>query len=88
MSVHTGPYGTKEKPTMVPSLLGERVVGCICKCTYIMYMYYCSSTGNQSNQLYSIDYDTSVTLLNGTLLLCICWHSKRSVAGKILSLLC
>lgn len=31
MSVNRGPRGTKDKPTLVPSVFGERIVGCICK---------------------------------------------------------
>ena len=31
MSVNTGPRGTRDKPTLVPSMFDERIVGCICK---------------------------------------------------------
>ena len=31
LAVHRIPWGTKEKPTMVPSMYNERLVGCICK---------------------------------------------------------
>ena len=31
MKVQTGPWGTKEKPQVVPSMFEERIVGCICE---------------------------------------------------------
>ena len=31
MRVHKGAKGTKDKPTIVPSMYEERLVGCICK---------------------------------------------------------
>ena len=31
MAVHHAVWGTKEKPTVVPSMYQERLVGCICK---------------------------------------------------------
>ena len=31
MRVNTGPMGTRESPTKVPSMSDERLVGCICK---------------------------------------------------------
>jgi cytochrome c oxidase subunit 5b len=31
MSVQSGPRGTREKPTLVPSMYEERIVGCICE---------------------------------------------------------
>ena len=31
MSVQSGPRGTREKPTLVPSMYDERIVGCICE---------------------------------------------------------
>ena len=33
MSVHKAVWGTKDKPTVVPSMYEERLVGCICKST-------------------------------------------------------
>lgn len=32
----SGPPGTLEKPTEVPSAFGERIVGCVCKYTKIL----------------------------------------------------
>ena len=34
MGVHSGAPGTKDKPQLVPSMLGERIVGCVCKLIY------------------------------------------------------
>ena len=31
MSVHKAVWGTKDKPTVVPSMYEERLVGCICE---------------------------------------------------------
>jgi cytochrome c oxidase subunit 5b len=30
MGLNTGPWGTKDKPTLVPSMFEERLVGCVC----------------------------------------------------------
>ena len=32
MGVVQGEWGTKAKPTVVPSMYEERIVGCICEC--------------------------------------------------------
>ena len=31
MGVNVGPWGTKDKPRLVPSMFDERIVGCICE---------------------------------------------------------
>ena len=31
MSLNEGPWGTKDKPRLVPSMYEERIVGCICE---------------------------------------------------------
>ena len=31
MAIHKAVWGTKDKPTVVPSMYEERLVGCICK---------------------------------------------------------
>ncbi|XP_003384334.1 PREDICTED: cytochrome c oxidase subunit 5B, mitochondrial-like [Amphimedon queenslandica] len=40
LNINRGPRGTKERPTLVPSLLGERIVGCVCEkdATHIKWM--------------------------------------------------
>lgn len=40
MRVHKGFKGTKEKPTIVPSMFEERLVGCLCKYTHICHIVY------------------------------------------------
>ena len=39
MSVHKVVWGTKQKPTIVPSMYEERLVGCVCKCTHSHTVY-------------------------------------------------
>ena len=31
MGVNVGPWGTKDKPRLVPSMFDNRIVGCICE---------------------------------------------------------
>jgi len=40
MSLNEGPWGTKDKPRLVPSMYEERIVGCICDedSTFINWM--------------------------------------------------
>lgn len=37
LKMATGPPGTLEKPTEVPTAFGERIVGCVCKYCIIVY---------------------------------------------------
>ena len=37
MKIHHAAWGTKDKPTIVPSMCTERLVGCICE---LLSMYY------------------------------------------------
>ena len=47
MGVVHGEWGTKTKPTIVPSMYEERIVGCICKCrVQFMCLCWCALIGN------------------------------------------
>jgi len=46
MEVPEGPGGTRDKPTLVPSMFGERIVGCICEfCVLLLSKRYMPATG-------------------------------------------
>ena len=38
MGVNKGPWGTKAKPTVVPSVFEERLVGCVCECDMCLFV--------------------------------------------------
>ena len=89
MGVVHGEWGTKTKPTIVPSMYEERIIGCICKYrVQFKCLCWCALIGILCNQkcLHLGDEDTTfiqwMNLKSGPPQRCECGHWYQLVKGN------